>query len=132
MNKNVFKRYELKYILTPSQYEIVLEEVKKHLHIDSYGETTIQSLYYDTPSYRLIRNSIESPEYKEKMRIRSYGLATSESTVFLELKKKFQKVVPRSGIEPVSPALAGGFLSTAPPGRFPRNHFNHYYYFHSE
>lgn len=99
MNKNVFKRYEMKYILTPDQYEIVLKEVKKHLHIDSYGETTIQSLYYDTPSYRLIRNSIESPEYKEKMRIRSYGLATSESTVFLELKKKFQKVVYKRRIE---------------------------------
>ena len=25
--------------------------------------------------------------------------------------------LPRSGIEPVSPALAGGFLSTAPPGK---------------
>ena len=25
--------------------------------------------------------------------------------------------LPRPGIEPVSPALAGGFLSTAPPGK---------------
>ena len=25
--------------------------------------------------------------------------------------------LPRTGIEPVSPALAGGFLSTAPPGK---------------
>ena len=25
--------------------------------------------------------------------------------------------LPRPGLEPVSPALAGGFLTTAPPGK---------------
>ena len=28
--------------------------------------------------------------------------------------------LPRPGLEPVSPALAGGFLTTAPPGKSPR------------
>ena len=27
--------------------------------------------------------------------------------------------LPGPGLEPVSPALAGGFLTTAPPGKFP-------------
>ena len=27
--------------------------------------------------------------------------------------------LPRPGLEPVSPALAGGFLNTAPPGKSP-------------
>ena len=31
--------------------------------------------------------------------------------------------LPRPGLEPVSPALAGGFLTTAPPGKPPRNIF---------
>ena len=31
--------------------------------------------------------------YKEKLRLRSYGQAEPESTVFVELKKKYQKVV---------------------------------------
>ena len=26
--------------------------------------------------------------------------------------------LPRPGIDPVSPALAGGFLTTAPPGKY--------------
>ena len=26
--------------------------------------------------------------------------------------------LPRPGLEPISPALAGGFLTTAPPGKF--------------
>lgn len=40
---------------------------------DEFGETTSCSLYYDTDNYRLIRKSIEKPEYKEKLRLSSYG-----------------------------------------------------------
>ena len=32
-------------------------------------------------------------------------------------------VVPWPGIEPTSPALQGGFLTTEPPGKSPRKHF---------
>ena len=92
-NKYVFKRNELKYKLNAKEYSLLLEEIEKHLNIDEYGETTIQSLYYDTESWLLIRNSIERPFYKEKIRVRSYGLATPEKQVFLELKKKCDKVV---------------------------------------
>ena len=99
MSKCVFKRYELKYILTPNQYEIIIQGINKHLAIDSYGETTIQSLYYDTDTNRLIRNSIERPAYKEKIRVRSYGLATPDKKVFLELKKKYNKVVFKRRVE---------------------------------
>ncbi|MBR2988319.1 MAG: polyphosphate polymerase domain-containing protein [Clostridia bacterium] len=91
--KYVFNRYEIKYLLTPEQYETMLKGIEGKAYIDEYGETTIQSLYYDTPDKLLIRRSIEKPEYKEKIRVRSYGLATSESKVFLELKKKSEKIV---------------------------------------
>lgn len=93
MNKNVFKRYELKYVLTFEQYKNILEKIKNYLTLDKYGETTIQSLYYDTDTNLLIRNSVEKPIYKEKIRVRSYGLANEDSFVFLELKKKYEKVV---------------------------------------
>ena len=91
--KYVFNRYELKYLLTPEQYEIMLKGIEGKAKIDEYGETTIQSLYYDTPDKLLIRRSIEKPEYKEKIRVRSYGLAKPDTKVFLELKKKSEKIV---------------------------------------
>ena len=56
---NKFKRYELKYLLSNAQYNRILLEIEKRLFIDKYGETTIQSLYFDNDSYQLIRNSIE-------------------------------------------------------------------------
>lgn len=91
--QNVFKRYELKYILTSEQKDKLLEAMNPHMQLDKYGRTTIRNLYFDTDNYLLIRRSIEKPEYKEKLRIRSYGLAKADSTVFVELKKKYRSVV---------------------------------------
>ena len=91
--QTVFKRYELKYMLTFEQKEMILEAISPYMQFDKYGRTTIRNIYFDTDSYRLIRRSIEKPAYKEKLRIRSYSQATADSTVFVELKKKYQKVV---------------------------------------
>ena len=91
--QTVFKRYELKYMLTFEQKEKILEAMSTYMQLDKYGRTTIRNIYFDTDNYRLIRRSIEKPAYKEKLRIRSYSQATADSTVFVELKKKYQKVV---------------------------------------
>lgn len=91
--QTVFQRYEMKYLLTQAQREAVLRALEPHMALDPYGRTVIRNLYLDTESYRLIRRSIEKPVYKEKMRIRCYGPAHPDSPVFVELKKKYKKVV---------------------------------------
>lgn len=91
--QTVFKRYELKYILTLEQKEKVIKTIETHMKLDKYGRTTIRNLYYDTNNYLLIRRSIEKPTYKEKLRIRSYSKVTDDSTVFVELKKKHKHIV---------------------------------------
>ncbi len=91
--QTVFKRYELKYMITLKQRDAILREIKPYMELDKYGKTTIKNLYYDTDTYILIRRSIEKPKYKEKLRIRSYGETAADSTVFVELKKKYNSVV---------------------------------------
>ena len=91
--QTVFKRYELKYLLTEEQKKKVLQAMEPYMALDQYGRTVIRNLYLDTDCYRLARHSIEKPAYKEKLRIRSYVRAKPGSTVFVELKKKYQKVV---------------------------------------
>lgn len=91
--QTIFKRYELKYMLTAQQKEMVLQAMEPYMKLDNYGRTTIRNIYFDTDTYLLIRRSIEKPAYKEKLRVRSYSQATSDSTVFVELKKKYEKVV---------------------------------------
>lgn len=91
--QTVFKRYELKYILSQRQKEAVLAAMEPYMQLDDYGRTTIRNIYYDTADHLLIRRSIEKPVYKEKLRIRSYAQAKADSTVFVELKKKYDSVV---------------------------------------
>lgn len=91
--QTVFKRYELKYLLTQAQKEKVLAAMAPYMALDQYGRTTIRNIYFDTDNYRLARHSIERPAYKEKLRVRSYSKARPGSTVFVELKRKYGAVV---------------------------------------
>ena len=84
----VFRRYELKYMLTLEQKKIILEAISPYMTLDQYGRTTIRNIYFDTEDYKLIRASIDKPIYKEKLRVRSYEQATHDSKVFVEIKKK--------------------------------------------
>ena len=101
----VMKRYELKYLLTAEQTNFLRERLKGHMEVDQYGKTSIASLYYDTPTYQLIRTSVEKPEFKEKIRLRSYGIATEESPVFLELKRKAYGIVYKRRVQTTIPLV---------------------------
>ena len=89
----IFKRIEKKYLLSETQYQALFQRIGPHLMPDKFGRSTVLSLYLVTPDRRIIRNSVEAVDYKEKLRLRSYGTAAADSTVFLELKKKFGGVV---------------------------------------
>lgn len=91
--QSVFARYESKYLLTRAQYRRITTAMTPYMAPDDYGLTTIRNVYYDTPTYRLIRRSLEKPVYKEKLRLRSYRRAEADSDVFVEIKKKFRGVV---------------------------------------
>ena len=101
----VMKRYELKYLLSAEQTDYLRERLKGHMEVDEFGLTSIASLYYDTPSYELIRRSIEKPPFKEKIRLRSYGLATDTSPVFLELKRKAYRIVYKRRVQSTIPQV---------------------------
>ncbi|PZL76190.1 molecular chaperone [Enterococcus plantarum] len=91
--KNSFQRKEKKYALTHTMYSQLREKLTPYMQEDEYGLHTILSIYFDTQDYEMIRHSIEKPVYKEKFRIRSYGIPTEQSMVFLEIKKKVSGVV---------------------------------------
>ncbi len=101
----VMKRYELKYLLNPGQTDFLRERLKGRMEVDQYGKTSIASLYYDTPTYQLIRTSVDKPEFKEKIRLRSYGLATEDSPVFLELKRKTYGIVYKRRVQTTIPLV---------------------------
>ncbi len=97
--QNVFERYEKKFLLEDSQYRQLLSRLSGCMRPDRYGKTSICNIYYDTPSHLLIRRSLEKPVYKEKLRLRSYGVPGEEDTVFVELKKKYKGIVYKRRID---------------------------------
>lgn len=58
--QHIFKRYEMKFLLNGEQKERLKTLMSEHMEEDSYGRSTIRSLYFDTPNYRIIRASIEN------------------------------------------------------------------------
>lgn len=92
-NQTIFKRYEYKYLLTADQKKDLQAYMETYMKPDTFGRNTICNLYFDTSDYLLIRRSIEGKVYKEKIRLRTYGRAQDDSEAFIELKKKYKKVV---------------------------------------
>lgn len=114
-----FQRYEKKYVLTPSQYEQIFSLLQQYMQTDQYGLHTICNIYYDTDQYDLIRRSIEKPVYKEKFRLRSYGVPDRADEIFAEIKKKYKGVVYKSRIaapwEAVQDMITQGRVLPASP-----------------
>ena len=54
----IFKRYEIKYMLSRSQFEALKAEMSKYMIPDVHGKSTNGSLYFDTPNFLLARRSM--------------------------------------------------------------------------
>ncbi len=92
-----FNRVEEKYVVTENLYKRIVEEFGDKMVCDDYSKDgkfyQIANIYYDTADSSLIRTSLQKPKYKEKIRLRAYGVPGMDTKVFLELKKKFNGVV---------------------------------------
>ncbi len=105
-----FERYEKKYLLTPGAADELQKAMRERLRPDEYGRYPLCNIYYDTDDWRLVRASIERPVYKEKLRVRSYGVPGNDSKVFAEIKKKYKGVVYKRritiGVNDAAPFLS--------------------------
>lgn len=93
----VFNRHEIKYLLTDDLYHKIKPVLEEYMEVDAHSRNgdfyNICNVYYDTPNHDIIRKSIDKPSYKEKLRLRSYGVVGSGDRVYLEIKKKFNGFV---------------------------------------
>lgn len=97
--QDVFQRIETKYLLDEDQYRMLQARLRNIAKADEYGETSILNIYFDTPGYQLVNTSLEKPVYKEKLRLRSYGIPTEETGTFIEIKKKYEGIVYKRRIK---------------------------------
>ena len=88
-----FRRFEKKFLITEEQYGRLIERLEGRMVDDKFAYSQINNIYYDTPDFLLIRRSLEKPVYKEKLRLRAYGVPGDASEIFVEMKKKYKGVV---------------------------------------
>jgi len=106
-----FRRYEKKYLLTAEQLGALRKGLEPRMEADRFHETTVCSVYFDTDRYDLVRASLEQPVYKEKLRVRSYGVPEGPgSPCFVEIKKKLRGEVFKRRAE-MTVAEAAGYLA---------------------
>jgi hypothetical protein len=88
----VFNRYENKYLMDTKAFYAIFNRLTEYMELDAYNKDdkfySISNLYYDTEQHTLVRNSLSKPKYREKLRIRAYGVPAADAKVYLELKKK--------------------------------------------
>ena len=93
---NTFKRMEKKTTMPVSDVEAFLERILPYMDYDKHNvggqPYMISNIYFDDVNDNVIRTSVTLPKYKEKLRLRSYGVPTLDTQVFLELKKKLYGV----------------------------------------
>jgi hypothetical protein len=93
-----FQRYEQKYLLNTIQYHEFLNVLSGFVSGDEHRPGTIYSLYYDNAQFEIAKKSLHKSAYKEKLRLRSYGIPHKGDTVYLELKKKFKGITYKQRI----------------------------------
>lgn len=87
-----FCRYEKKFLVSSDTAKRFIEKIAPYVSADPYciggKEYAISNIYFDTDDNSVIEHSLSKPKYKEKLRVRSYGVPDNDSKVFIELKKK--------------------------------------------
>jgi hypothetical protein len=101
----IFNRYENKYKISGDIFIRLQDRLFSYMKMDAYNKEQftypICNIYYDSADSYLIRTSLSKPAYKEKLRLRSYGMPSKGSTVYVEIKKKFRGLTNkrRSGLK---------------------------------
>lgn len=102
--QEVFERKEVKYRLDAAQRSAMLTALEGRMAVDDYGTTSIVSRYFDTPDRALIERSLDKPLYKEKLRVRSYGIPGEDDQV-----RRAQEEVPGHRVQaPCRLLVCGG------------------------
>ncbi|TCK93403.1 VTC domain-containing protein [Natranaerovirga hydrolytica] len=97
MAKEIFNRYELKFLINEEVYAELINELEPYMVKDSYGDQdgyyTISNIYYDTEDNLFNYEKLKRQPFRQKVRLRTYNIPSLDCPSFLEIKKKHNGVV---------------------------------------
>lgn len=110
-------RHELKFFITPVQYQVLSRTLKAALHPDPHGDENnqyhIRSLYFDTYNDAALYDKINGTANRNKYRIRIYNF--SDQMIRLECKSKFRDLISKRSVR-ITRDLAEQLISADPTG----------------
>ncbi len=96
MAKHTFERREKKMLIDNDLVKDFVNDILEYMTPDEYnvgGEPyMISNIYFDDDGDNVIRHSVSKPPFKEKLRIRSYGVPNKDTKVYIEIKRKLKGV----------------------------------------
>ena len=110
-------RHELKFFISPLQYQVLSRTLKATLHPDPNGDENnqyhIRSLYFDTAYDSALYDKINGTANRDKYRIRIYNF--SDQMIRLECKSKFRDLISKRSVR-ITRDLAEQLISADPTG----------------
>lgn len=88
-------RYEFKYLVPVNKIDALRQRLRPFVQEDTFAgrqqdhQYTVRSIYYESPGFRSYNEKLAGVERRFKLRIRGYNQCQPESTVFLEVKRKY-------------------------------------------
>ncbi len=98
-------RYEFKYLVPMEQYAALRSALVPFLRPDSFaarqpdGRYTVRSLYFDTPGFEMYHTKVDGIAHRMKVRLRGYNLGGLDSSVFMEIKRKYESPILKNRSE---------------------------------
>ena len=110
-------RHELKFFISPLQYQVLSRTLKATLNPDPHGDENnqyhIRSLYFDTAYDSALYDKINGTANRDKYRIRIYNF--SDQMIRLECKSKFRDLISKRSVR-ITRDLAEQLISADPTG----------------
>lgn len=110
-------RHELKFFISPIQYQVLSRTLKATLNPDPNGDENnqyhIRSLYFDTAYDSALYGKINGTANRDKYRIRIYNF--SDQMIRLECKSKFRDLISKRSVR-ITRDLAEQLISADPTG----------------
>ena len=111
------RRHELKFFITPGQYQVLSRMLRATLNPDPHGDENnqyhIRSLYFDTAFDTALYDKVNGTADRDKYRIRIYNF--SDAMIRLECKSKYRDLISKRSVR-ISRDLAEQLISADPTG----------------
>ena len=125
-------RYEYKYFVPTDKLDTLRKMIQPFVDLDKYAagrehnHYTVRSIYFDSPRLEFYDEKVEGIGHRKKVRLRGYDIGQNESTVFMEIKRKYEMPILKNRA-PMTYAGAKALLSGQAPierviqnsGKFP-------------